>query len=227
MAEIATDTNSTVMQPARAGDTVSSACKVCGHNFAYTQKRTGRRRKFCSAPCKAEWKAAWHIVDRVAKSDRYESYSRTYNAQRRKTAPARTWECTFCGVTFASRSLHNRTACSTACSNAIRRRANLKPAGVVQQGRRVKWKRASERRAAALSFVIREKYTRLEIFERDSWRCGICGGDIDREAKFPARLGASIDHIVPISRGGHDTRANVQAAHYGCNSRKQNRLLNG
>lgn len=35
-------------------------------------------------------------------------------------------------------------------------------------------------------------------------------------------LGPSLDHIVPLSRGGHPTAPwNLQPAHFGCNARKQ------
>lgn len=30
----------------------------------------------------------------------------------------------------------------------------------------------------------------------------------------------TIDHVVPLAEGGHDTRANVQLAHFLCNSIK-------
>jgi len=30
----------------------------------------------------------------------------------------------------------------------------------------------------------------------------------------------TIDHIVPLSAGGDDTKANVQLAHFSCNTRK-------
>jgi 5-methylcytosine-specific restriction endonuclease McrA len=33
----------------------------------------------------------------------------------------------------------------------------------------------------------------------------------------------TIDHILPIACGGNDTRANVQLAHFICNSRKGTR----
>lgn len=34
----------------------------------------------------------------------------------------------------------------------------------------------------------------------------------------------TIDHVVPLDLGGDDKRANVQLAHFICNSRKSNRL---
>lgn len=55
-------------------------------------------------------------------------------------------------------------------------------------------------------------------------RCGICGLDLDPNLRFPDRLSKSIDHIVPLARGGTHTQDNVQWAHLGCNSAKGARL---
>jgi 5-methylcytosine-specific restriction endonuclease McrA len=41
--------------------------------------------------------------------------------------------------------------------------------------------------------------------------------------KHPHVGSPTIDHIIPLSRGGVDGPVNVQAAHFGCNSRKNNR----
>ncbi|MCK4625025.1 MAG: HNH endonuclease [Phycisphaerae bacterium] len=43
----------------------------------------------------------------------------------------------------------------------------------------------------------------------------------DEALKYPHRRSASLDHIVPISQGGHHTRKNVQLAHLGCNIQKR------
>lgn len=68
-----------------------------------------------------------------------------------------------------------------------------------------------------------ERYSLAEIAERDGWRCQLCGRMVSKTAKWPARNSASIDHVVPLSEGGTDLRANVQLAHFGCNSSKNNR----
>ena len=68
-------------------------------------------------------------------------------------------------------------------------------------------------------------YRRSDIFERDGWVCQLCFQPIDRGAAGPRSASASIDHIVPISKGGADAPDNVQAAHFGCNSRKKDRLV--
>lgn len=62
-----------------------------------------------------------------------------------------------------------------------------------------------------------EKFIEREIFERDGWMCGICGKPINGTLKQPSRQRVSLDHIVPVSKGGSHTRSNVQAAHLSCN----------
>lgn len=62
------------------------------------------------------------------------------------------------------------------------------------------------------------------VMERDNWECQLCGEKIDKNAKAPSPESASWDHIIPLSHGGRHTWDNLQAAHYGCNSRKGNRV---
>lgn len=49
------------------------------------------------------------------------------------------------------------------------------------------------------------------------WRCSICHTMINPDAtRLRDRL--SIDHVLPVSRGGTDTIENLRPAHYGCNA---------
>ncbi len=71
----------------------------------------------------------------------------------------------------------------------------------------------TQRRRVRLRCGEVEKFTDTEIFDRDSWRCGICGQPIDPSFTAPHRMSKSLDHIIPVSRGGSHTRDNVQATH--------------
>ncbi|MGP5930327.1 HNH endonuclease [Corynebacterium glyciniphilum] len=56
--------------------------------------------------------------------------------------------------------------------------------------------------------------------ECSKWTCHICGGPIDPHCEYPSPLYGSVDHIVPLSRGGAHIYENVKAAHLSCNSKK-------
>lgn len=78
------------------------------------------------------------------------------------------------------------------------------------------------RRRRALERAARsERYTAIEIADRDGWVCQICRSRIGRTLQFPHPRSLSIDHIVPLAVGGDDTRVNVQAAHFRCNAAKR------
>lgn len=56
--------------------------------------------------------------------------------------------------------------------------------------------------------------------------CGICGLPVDKNLKYPNPLSATVDHIIPIAKGGHPSDlANLQLAHRYCNRMKSDKLL--
>jgi 5-methylcytosine-specific restriction endonuclease McrA len=69
-----------------------------------------------------------------------------------------------------------------------------------------------------------ERFTRREVLERDEFVCGICLKKIDDALAHPDPWSASLDHVIPLSRGGAHTMANAQAAHLDCNRRKAARM---
>lgn len=69
-----------------------------------------------------------------------------------------------------------------------------------------------------------ERVERSVVFERDGFTCCLCGDPLDMDGKKGEPLSPTIDHIVPLSRGGDHLYSNVQAAHFRCNVAKGNRL---
>lgn len=56
--------------------------------------------------------------------------------------------------------------------------------------------------------------------------CGICGKPVDFSYKNPHPLAPTVDHIIPVSKGGHPSDiSNLQLAHRCCNREKADRLL--
>jgi 5-methylcytosine-specific restriction endonuclease McrA len=64
-----------------------------------------------------------------------------------------------------------------------------------------------------------ERYTTQEIAERDNWTCHLCKRKVTkRQLPHAHPRSATIDHLVPVSAGGDDVRANVALAHWSCNA---------
>lgn len=55
--------------------------------------------------------------------------------------------------------------------------------------------------------------------------CAICGRAVDFDKKFPDPWSATLDHIIPISKGGDPAALeNLQLAHLQCNRQKASKL---
>ena len=139
-----------------------------------------------------------------------------YNARKtkekaeRKHTPARLL-CKECGGAFEpGYASKRRSFCGAACAD--------------------KWQSSNSLNSRARKY-LRSYYGKLtveiytpissqNVYTRDNWLCGICALPIDQQAKPGEPFSASVDHIVPLSRGGIHTYANVQAAHHLCNRRK-------
>ena len=56
--------------------------------------------------------------------------------------------------------------------------------------------------------------------------CGICGRPVNFDKKFPDPWSATLDHIIPIDKGGDPANLeNLQLAHLQCNRIKSNKLV--
>lgn len=56
--------------------------------------------------------------------------------------------------------------------------------------------------------------------------CAICGQPVDKSLKFPDPMSPSIDHIIPIAKGGHPAALeNLQLTHLKCNQSKATKLV--
>lgn len=161
----------------------------------------------------------------------------------RWTLARRSRECAYCGEAFESRRRARSRGgdwircCSKSCARklemaqgrtlaivAANRARMLDPSLTPEQRKAVKEERSRRARRARLAGVEREPYTTAEIAERDGYRCWLCGGAVDMGLKFPHRESASVDHVVPLSLGGDDTRPNVRLAHLGENVSRGNRV---
>lgn len=63
-----------------------------------------------------------------------------------------------------------------------------------------------------------------ELARRDGIDCGLCGREVDMDARLPDLMCPSVDHIKPRAKGGDNNPANLQLAHFLCNAIKQDRM---
>lgn len=127
--------------------------------------------------------------------------------------------CKYCGVPFLTQYKKSKTFCSDECKH--------------KQSHYMS-KLAEKRRKGKITNLDRLDcdITLPLLFDRDNGICKICGklcdyndyvvnnGGVIVGNKYP-----SIDHIVPVSKGGSHTWDNVQLAHKRCNSVKSDKLI--
>lgn len=69
-----------------------------------------------------------------------------------------------------------------------------------------------------------ESVSRPILYERDRWVCGICGEPVDKNERHPSPWSPSLDHVIPLSKGGEHSYKNCQLAHLRCNIQKGDRM---
>lgn len=75
------------------------------------------------------------------------------------------------------------------------------------------------KRKRAMDGAQVEAVSLLCVAERDNWTCYLCHRVVERHTHV-VRDQWSMEHVVPLSKGGSHTYDNVRLAHRGCNSRK-------
>lgn len=133
---------------------------------------------------------------------------KTYNASRMRNFYAQHKDTT--GQTYNARYYADRTTARAARpTNRARWPAS---AAAADQARRARKLGADA-----------EVFSSTEVFERDAWVCGICSQPVDQALRYPDPMSASLDHVVPLSKGGAHTRDNTRCSHLSCNVRRGNR----
>lgn len=220
-------------------DSGERTCGNCGDVLS-PMKRQGNPKKYCSERCRV----SAYRASNAAYAERQRARSRAVNVALEAAKPPRP-RCASCGKEMQRRATSRycseqpcRTAkyyatlddlprCSRESCDSPAIAKGLCGSHYAREwaGRNPERSRDHRRaRRARLRDARVEHVDFAEVLARDAWMCGLCSEPIPRDAVWPDRLTASLDHVIPLSRGGEHSMGNVQASHLGCNSSKGNRL---
>ncbi|MEU8334803.1 HNH endonuclease [Micromonospora tulbaghiae] len=201
-AEVASDAERRVLEPGYVRDSTRPAiCATCAKPFVASTR--GPLPSWCP-PCRRER----HLARRRDKSAPF------------VREPIR---CRDCGVEFTPNVKGRPSKRCKPCRDARGYRARQEWRKLNPE-RDLVWSRAARQvRKARKMALPAESIKSAEIFERDGWRCGICKKRINKRLKYPHPKSGSLDHVIPLSEGGHHVRSNVRASHLDCNVRRGNR----
>lgn len=104
------------------------------------------------------------------------------------------------------------------------RECNLKRAEEIQDPDRPRYRISYYARAKRLGLPREIGISLKKLIKRDGLSCAICGLPCIYGGDYLSDLYPSIDHIIPLSRGGGHTWSNVQVAHRICNINKSNQI---
>jgi len=122
--------------------------------------------------------------------------------------------CKQCGTKYHfTMYWRNTSACSEECLSKRKR-------DIIKRGRRNKKKKFGNHKKRAKYYGVEyEPVNRLKVYKRDNWTCVSCGVKVERTKEYAPHQ-ASIDHIIPVSKGGSHTYDNVQTMCVTCNTLK-------
>lgn len=85
---------------------------------------------------------------------------------------------------------------------------------------------ASEKRREKTKAFRQQYEVNRKIILATQEVCAICGKPVDKTLKPPHPLSPTVDHIIPIAKGGHPCDLdNLQLAHRACNRAKGDKII--
>ena len=214
-------------------------CRACATDFAYPGR--GRPPQFCSTQCRMahyagspaavrSWKPRTSCIECGTTSgmaerrlryprgsagarcrDCYNAYCRgrhSPNPTRKRPDYTKYRSCLDCGIDFLA-------VCSAIRCNPCQVVVDAEGRGAAYALRRLAKKKGDT------------TITQHLLGERDNWTCHLCGEPVPQFTHCIDGQSATIDHIVPLARGGSHTWDNVRLAHRSCNSARGAKPLEG
>jgi hypothetical protein len=182
---------------------ISCACEGCGTEIYRSRVGSRGKKRFCSEKCRTR-----HRYLRV-------------NSRPEKP-------CVRCGAVIPAGAHVNRDHCTRQCKKDgdAERVAAIHIERYRTDARyREMFHRNGHIRRARLKGVSTVRFDPLTVLERDGWICQICGVSTPKELRgVKVHNSPTLDHVVPIAKGGAHTPENTQCACLRCNCSKGARM---
>lgn len=233
--------------------TLSCACEQCG--AVTVSSLRGPPRRFCSGACKQKAHRSREepvgLLSRDGHCSAPECERRicakglcTKHYFRQRFGVPFVFQCAQCGA-----NTENRKYCSHRCRGLAseRKRTGFVPPTEQKAcaecgaqflpaenrhifcskdcGNKVRWRKSTALRRARLRAAVRVCFDPRAVFERDNWKCYICGCETPKSLRGSTDpFAPELDHIVPLAAGGEHTPGNTACACRRCNSTKGSKI---
>lgn len=197
------------------GDNSSRLCKKCNAKratLALSVKAADRRAEKWTPRVSRIWIVVCPLTGEATRTSRVGTAICTCSECREARKPVRLCKC-------GSRLGYHRSKCD-GCKRKAKRsaRRQFKKSAAY---RRLRKAHRAKRKARKRGASEMENVMPVEIFERDHWRCVSCRCTTPREL-IGTNHGnePTLDHVVPLARGGTHTSGNLQLLCRDCNTLK-------
>lgn len=220
-------------------DGTNKVCEWCGQAFT-VPARNAHIARFCSEECKSRSKGHMpleeyktllekqkeetmernerqRLIKKIYQLLKKEINNREKVIEERNRIDSLTRRCVECGEMFYNPS-PNVLTCSTECSRKRSRRISR----TIYKGR------------INDSNLVDKNITLTKLYNRDDGMCYLCGIQCDWDDKVTTDKGhtivgksyPSIEHMIPLSKGGKHSWNNVKLACMECNTLKGDKIIN-
>lgn len=119
--------------------------------------------------------------------------------------------------------------CSDACRQVHRENAAIRKRQAKRRYQKVAGRHFKQR--AKRYGVAYERFAKSLVYHRDNYTCQLCNEPVLKTVQYRKSDGKihmkspTLDHIIPMSKGGDHKPHNCQTACFECNSKKGNRMI--
>ena len=188
-------------------------CERCGREHWVESSSPTR---FCSLTCAQNKGKSCSLV--IYTGPRHRNTKTNKNPIPKRSGTLKSGQCRACASWFITFNMD--VTCSAKCQRYWKKRS---PAAL-EQKRMSRDRRRARKRDAFVAPVWRKK-----VYAADGYRCHLCNRKCKDKFSYlpnsqvPHPLSPTLDHVIPLAKGGTHEPSNCRTACYECNNRKGDR----